>query len=187
MPETPVKRVARRSRPGIRCRPLVTGPAFAMAGYAHRTRHHCSLLAVPAASSAPPGLAEFSVRAPTANAAAESDVETVWNRLEVPITLHNVDALVETADELHMQVDYHIALGHVTIATRMDQDGTAWRHVNDGGEKRCLTGHAPGLFRTACDSRRICRPPTDRTRACATCSLLPCPGRSARGPRIRAG
>lgn len=83
-----------------------------------------SLLAVTAASSAPPGLAEFSGRAPTANAAAEADVETVLKRLEVPITLHHVDAFVETADELYIQVDYHIALGHVAIATRIDQDGT---------------------------------------------------------------
>lgn len=51
-------------------------------------------------------------------------METVLKRLEVPITLHDVDAFVEFADELHMQVDYRIALGHVTIATRMDPDGT---------------------------------------------------------------
>ncbi|MFZ6184832.1 hypothetical protein [Nannocystis pusilla] len=83
-----------------------------------------SLLAAPAASSAPPGLAELSDSAPTANAAAEADMETMLNSLEAPIDLHQVDAFVEAAGELHMQIDYHIALGHVTIATRMDQDGT---------------------------------------------------------------
>jgi hypothetical protein len=62
--------------------------------------------------------------APTANDAAEANVETVLNSLELPIDLHHVDAFVEAADGLHMQVDYHIALGHVTIATRMDQNGT---------------------------------------------------------------
>ncbi|MCY0987770.1 hypothetical protein OV203_11580 [Nannocystis sp. ILAH1] len=83
-----------------------------------------SLLAAPAASPPPRELAEVSDRAPTGDAAAEADVETVLSRLELPIDLHQVDAFVETADELHMQVDYHLALGHVTIATRMDQDGT---------------------------------------------------------------
>jgi hypothetical protein len=62
--------------------------------------------------------------APTANNAAEADVETVLSSLELPIDLHHVDAFVETVDGLYMQVDYRIALGHVTIATHMDEDGT---------------------------------------------------------------
>jgi hypothetical protein len=62
--------------------------------------------------------------APTANDATEADVETVLSGLELPIDLHHVDAFVETADALHLQVDYRIALGHVTIALRMDEDGT---------------------------------------------------------------
>ncbi|PCC72503.1 hypothetical protein NAEX_05583 [Nannocystis exedens] len=83
-----------------------------------------SLFAAPAAGPAPATPDEFSDRAPTANDAAEADLETALNNLELPIDLHHVDAFVETADGLHMQVDYHIALGHVTIATSMDEDGT---------------------------------------------------------------
>ncbi|MFY0540492.1 hypothetical protein [Nannocystis pusilla] len=44
--------------------------------------------------------------------------------LESAIDLYHVDAFVETADGLHMQIDYHIAPGHVTIAMRLDEDGT---------------------------------------------------------------
>ena len=46
------------------------------------------------------------------------------NRLEQPIELRDVDAFIETANGLHMQVDYHIALGHVIIAARLDEGGS---------------------------------------------------------------
>lgn len=69
-----------------------------------------SLFAAPAAGPA------------TATPAHEHDASEA--DLESPIELHHVDAFVETADGLHMQIDYHIAIGHVTIAARMDQNGT---------------------------------------------------------------
>ncbi|WAS96027.1 hypothetical protein [Nannocystis punicea] len=83
-----------------------------------------SLLAAPAARPAPATPEEFSDRAAMANDVAETDLETVLNNLELSIDLHHVDALVETAHGIHMQVDYHIALGHVTITMRMGEEGT---------------------------------------------------------------
>ncbi|MCY1055601.1 hypothetical protein [Nannocystis sp. SCPEA4] len=55
-----------------------------------------SLVAAPAAGPA------------TATPAHEHDASAV--DLESPIDLHHVGAFVETADGLHMQIDYHIAL-----------------------------------------------------------------------------
>ncbi|MFY0539565.1 hypothetical protein [Nannocystis pusilla] len=71
-----------------------------------------SLLAAPAAGPAP---------------ATPDDLESGLNNLEAAIDLHHVDAFVETARGIHMQVDYSIALGHVTISMRMGEGVPAWR------------------------------------------------------------
>ncbi|MDC0715691.1 hypothetical protein [Nannocystis bainbridge] len=83
-----------------------------------------SLFAAPAAGPAPATPDEFLDRAARANDVTEADFEAVLNDLELSIDLHHVDAFVETAHGIHMQVDYPIALGHVTITMRMGEEGT---------------------------------------------------------------
>ena len=83
-----------------------------------------SLFAAPAARPAPATPDEFWDRAATANDVAEADLTAALNYLESSIDLHHVDAFVETTHGVHMQVDYQIALGNVTMTMRMSEEGT---------------------------------------------------------------